>query len=109
MPKVSLCQNRVPSKPGHKPSQGRYSMLEPDEGKLSRPVLRRGDGSNSVSLAGELSLRLFYHCFDDHTPFKRHLATANQGVTGSHYLRPIGSPLNPMECANFYTTLLATL
>jgi hypothetical protein len=28
-------------------------MLEPDEGKLSRPVLRRGDGSNSVSLAGE--------------------------------------------------------
>ena len=28
-------------------------MLEPDEGKLSRPVLRRGDGSNSVSLAGD--------------------------------------------------------
>jgi hypothetical protein len=27
-------------------------MLEPDEGKPSRPVLRRGDGSNSVSLAG---------------------------------------------------------
>ena len=32
-------------------------MLEPDEGKLSRPVLRRGDGSNSVPLAGEWSLR----------------------------------------------------
>jgi hypothetical protein len=31
-------------------------MLEPDEGKPSRPVLRRGDGSNSVSLAGEYSL-----------------------------------------------------
>jgi hypothetical protein len=30
-------------------------MLEPDEGKLSRPVLRRGDGSNSVSLASESS------------------------------------------------------
>ena len=28
-------------------------MLELDEGKLSRPVLRRGDGNNSVSLAGE--------------------------------------------------------
>jgi hypothetical protein len=27
-------------------------MLELDEGKPSRPVLRRGDGSNSVSLAG---------------------------------------------------------
>ena len=27
-------------------------MLEPDEGKLSRPVLRRGDGSNPASLAG---------------------------------------------------------
>src|SRR6266702_4986597 len=50
MPKVSLFQNRVLEKLGHKPSQGRYSMLEPDEGKPSRPVLRRGDGSNSVSL-----------------------------------------------------------
>jgi hypothetical protein len=29
-------------------------MLELDEGKPSRPVLRRGDGSNSVSLAGSL-------------------------------------------------------
>ena len=27
-------------------------MLEPDEGKLSRPVLRRGAGSNPGSLAG---------------------------------------------------------
>src|SRR4029450_10561006 len=27
-------------------------MLELDEGKLSRPVLRRGDGSNPGSLAG---------------------------------------------------------
>ena len=27
-------------------------MLEPDEGKLSRPVLRRGGGSNPTSLAG---------------------------------------------------------
>src|SRR5262249_32621676 len=53
MPKVSLCQNRVPLKLGHTHSQGRYSMLELDEGKLSRPVLRRGGGSNSVSLAGD--------------------------------------------------------
>src|SRR5712692_7394586 len=52
MPKVSLYRNRVPVKLGHKYSQGRYSMLELDEGKPSRPVLRRGDGSNSVSLAG---------------------------------------------------------
>jgi hypothetical protein len=28
-------------------------MLELDEGKLSRPVLRRGDGSNPGSLAGD--------------------------------------------------------
>jgi len=28
-------------------------MLELDEGKLSRPVLRRGDGSNPGSLAGQ--------------------------------------------------------
>jgi hypothetical protein len=38
----------------HKRNQGRYSRLEPDEGKLSRPVLRRGDGSNPGSLAGSL-------------------------------------------------------
>src|SRR4030095_6352861 len=54
MPKGSLDRNRVPVKLGHKHSQGRYSMLELDEGKPSRPVLRRGDGSNSVSLAGSL-------------------------------------------------------
>src|SRR6266849_376108 len=52
MPKVSLYRNRVPLKLGHKHSQGRYSRLELDEGKLSRPVLRRGDGSNPGSLAG---------------------------------------------------------
>src|SRR6266699_4430761 len=57
MPQVSLFQNRVLEKLGHKPSQGRYSMLEPDEGKPSRPVLRRGDGSNSVSLAGASCIR----------------------------------------------------
>ena len=28
-------------------------MLEPDEGKPSRPVLRRGDGITPVPLAGE--------------------------------------------------------
>src|SRR5437660_9457064 len=30
-------------------------MLELDEGKLSRPVLRRGNGGNSVPLAGAFS------------------------------------------------------
>src|SRR5262245_19747564 len=39
MPKVSLYRNRVPLKLGHKHSQGRNSRLEPDEGKLSRPVV----------------------------------------------------------------------
>jgi hypothetical protein len=50
MPKVSLYRNRVPLKLGHKHSQGRYSRLEPDEGKLSRPVLRGGGESNLASL-----------------------------------------------------------
>jgi hypothetical protein len=31
-------------------------MLEPDEGKLSRPVLRRGAGSNPGPLAGGVAL-----------------------------------------------------
>ena len=35
-------------------------MLELDEGKLSRPVLRRGDGSNPGSLAGEKKLSKFW-------------------------------------------------
>ena len=54
MPKDLLYQNRVPSTMCHKRIQGRYSMLELDEGKPSRPVLRRGDGSNPGSLAGSL-------------------------------------------------------
>src|SRR5438874_1383271 len=52
MLKGSLDRNRVPVKRGHKRRQGRYSMLELDEGKPARPVLRRGDGRNAVSLAG---------------------------------------------------------
>ena len=52
MPKDLLYQNRVPSTMCHKRIQGRYSMLELDEGKLSRPVLRRGVRGNSDSLAG---------------------------------------------------------
>src|SRR3989442_85356 len=51
MPKDLLYQNRVPSTMCHKRIQGRYSMLELDEGKLSRPVLRRGVRGNSDSLA----------------------------------------------------------
>ncbi len=51
MPKDLLYQNRVPSTMCHKRIQGRYSMLELDEGKLSRPVLRRGcDMKSSQSL-----------------------------------------------------------
>src|SRR2546428_1904250 len=51
MPKDLLYQNRVPSTMCHKRIQGRYSMLELDEGKLSRPVLRRGVRGNSDPLA----------------------------------------------------------
>jgi len=32
--------------------------LEPDEGKLSRPVLRGGDGSNAISLPAAVSITL---------------------------------------------------
>jgi hypothetical protein len=31
-------------------SHGAYTRLEPDDGKLSRPVLRGGSGSNAASL-----------------------------------------------------------
>src|SRR5437867_9088398 len=59
MPKVSLYRNRVPLKLGHKHNQGRYSRLEPDEGKLcaagrgaasltqSRGVRRETPGSST--------------------------------------------------------------
>src|SRR5215470_15099182 len=59
MPKGSLYRNRVPVKLGHKHSQGRYSMLELDEGKLcaagrgaesltqSRGVRRETPGSST--------------------------------------------------------------
>jgi insertion element IS1 protein InsB len=43
-------------------------MLELDEGKLSRPVLRRGDGSNPGSLAGAYTRHLDP---DEHCPGKR--------------------------------------
>jgi RNA-directed DNA polymerase len=32
--------------------RGAYQRLEPDDGKLSRPVLRGGSGSNATSLPG---------------------------------------------------------
>src|SRR5437773_7971354 len=35
-------------------SRGALQRLEPDEGKLSRPVLRGGGGSNAVSLPDNL-------------------------------------------------------
>ena len=41
-------------------------MLELDEGKLSRPVLRRGDGSNPGSLAGDQRQHR-EHRLDEHT------------------------------------------
>src|SRR2546425_12593572 len=61
MPKDLLYQNRVPSTMCHKRIQGRYSMLELDEGKLSRPVLRRGVRGNSDSLA-DASRRRSHGC-----------------------------------------------
>src|SRR6266436_4663032 len=50
MPKVSLYRHRVPYKLRHTRNQGRYSMLEPCEAKVSRTVLRAGGGSNPASL-----------------------------------------------------------
>ena len=41
-------------------------MLEPDEGKLSRPVLRRGAGSNPGPLAGD-QRQHGKHRLDEHT------------------------------------------
>src|SRR5262249_16951140 len=63
MSKVSLFQNRVPVKVHPKCTQGRYSMLELDEGKLSRPVLRRGGESNLASLSRRTMYRpdLLFH------------------------------------------------
>ena len=37
-------------------SRGALQRLEPDEGKLSRPVLRGGGGSNAVSLPDNWSV-----------------------------------------------------
>ena len=36
------------------PQMGYVERLEPDEGKPSRPVLRGGNGSNAISLPGDL-------------------------------------------------------
>src|SRR5262249_571201 len=57
MPQDLLYQNRVPLTMCHKRIQGRYSMLELDEGKLSRPVLRRGVRGDSDSLADTAAAR----------------------------------------------------
>src|SRR5437870_1258461 len=44
---------------------------------------------------------LFHNYSDDPTLFKRPVETGNHGVSCFHHLRPIGPPLNPMECDNF--------
>src|SRR5437660_9434662 len=41
---------------------------------------------------------LFHNYSDDPTLFKRPVETGNHGVSCLHHLRPIGPPLNPMEC-----------
>src|SRR6266704_2808857 len=41
---------------------------------------------------------LFHNYSDDPTLFKRPVETGNHGVSCFHHLRPIGPPLNPMEC-----------
>ena len=43
-------------------------------------------------------LRLFHHYSDAQTLFKRHGEPRNHDVSGFHHLRPIGPPLNSMEC-----------
>jgi hypothetical protein len=45
---------------------------------------------------------LFHNCADGLTLFKRHGETGNHGVSGFHHLRPIGPPLNPMDCGIFH-------
>src|SRR5439155_10082215 len=56
MPTRGLYRNRVPYRGTKQGTLGHYSMLELYEGKLSRTVLRRGNGGNSVPLAGALPL-----------------------------------------------------
>ncbi len=43
-------------------SRGALQRLEPDEGKLSRPVLRGGGGSNAVSLPDSDRVEFAYDC-----------------------------------------------
>jgi hypothetical protein len=43
-------------------------------------------------------LGLFYNYSDDPTWFKRRIESGNHGVSCLHHRRPIGPPLNPMEC-----------
>src|SRR6266581_534769 len=100
MPKVSLCQNRVPLKPCHKHSQGRYSMLEPDEGKPSRPVLRRGDGSNSASLAGVVQSSLYKNLLTPSGPGTsvQHEAEQGQPMDSCPPPCPAGGAAHPWRC-----------
>ena len=83
MPKDLLYQNRVPSTMCHKRIQGRYSMLELDEGKLSRPVLRRGVRGNSDPLADRGARRV---------PGRRH--------RGCCHARDVGAGAGPLPAGD---------
>jgi len=58
-----------------------------------------------VKLKPLILLRLFCDYSDCPTLFKRHEETGNHGVSCLHHLRPIGPPLNPMECVKDRTRL----
>ena len=58
--------------------------------------------ADSTGFSGKIQaidiVELFYGHSDAQTLFKRHGETGNHAVSCLHQLRPIGSPLNPMEC-----------
>ena len=54
---VSYCVDRLRSR-------GAWQRLEPDEGKLSRPVLRGGSGGNVALLPDQWKLGIKDQCFE---------------------------------------------
>ena len=67
-------------------------MLEPDEGKLSRPVLRAGGGSNPASLTRRRSVSV--------TCGSVYLATANLGLAHGMARRAERSRRN-LDCLQY--------
>src|SRR5207248_9682233 len=55
-------------------------------------------GFSAKKLNRLILLGLFYNYSGDLTLFKRHGYTGTHGVSCFNHLRPIGPPLNPLEC-----------